>query len=186
MFSLARFKVALVTGAVTAAVGVPIGLGATAAQAAASASTQATAVAPPGVAGPNGAVPAAWVQQRSSELHPDMPGPNGTHPVARVEKRGGVTPDSASGCNQSVCINVVGSGLYVSDWSTTAYPSTYVCSYAAYWANGIVIATSNEVCGNQNDVFYSDWNNPGYFPNNTQVCNTWLQIAGKPCETVYS
>jgi len=158
------------------------------AQAAASstASRSVPATTQPGVAGPNGSVPAAWVQAKSSTLRPDMAGPNGTHPVARVEKRKGVTPASANGCNQSVCISVVGSGLYVSDWSTTAYPSTYVCSYAAYWANGVVIATSNEVCGNQNNVFYSDWNNPGYFTNNTQVCNTWLQIAGKPCETIYS
>jgi hypothetical protein len=176
-----RIRSTLLVAATAAAILVPV-FAVSGAQA--GASPAATAVTQPGIAGPNGTVPLAWVQATTAGLQPDMAGPNGTHPVARVEKRNGVTPASASGCNLSVCINVVGSGLYVSDWSTTAYPSTSVCSFAAYWANGVVIATSNQVCGNQNTVFYSDWNNPGFFTNNTQVCNTWPQIAGRPCEII--
>jgi hypothetical protein len=30
----------------------------------------------------------------------------------------------------------------------------------------------------------SYWTNPGYFPAGTVVCNTWKNVAGKPCETI--
>ena len=104
-----RLKFAAAAIAVAAAVGAPLGFGATAAQAAAH--TQVTVLPAPGLAGPNGSVPTAWARSWSATLRPNMAGPNGTHPVAHVEKRSGISPDSASGCNQSVCISVVGSGL---------------------------------------------------------------------------
>ncbi len=182
-----RIRSTLFVAASALAILVPVfaGSGAQADASSAAVNTSvATEVSQPGVAGPNGTVPVAWVEATISRLRPDMTGPSGTKPVARVVASNGVTPLSASGCNLSVCITVIGTGLYVSDWSTTAYPSTTVCSFAAYWANGVVIATSNQVCGKSGDTFYSDWPNPGFFANNTQVCNTWVQIAGRPCETI--
>jgi hypothetical protein len=119
-------------------------------------------------------------------IKPGMAGPNGVVPTIRVLSKGSIIPNSASGCNQNVCIYVTGSKLHVSDWSTTGYDANPTCTYAAYWVAGKVKATSNEVCGGSDTEYVSDWNDPGNFPNHTQLCNTWLHISGKPCETVHS
>jgi hypothetical protein len=97
-----------------------------------------------------------------------------------------VTPDSADTCSDSICIYVVGSGLNVSSWTTTAVISSSMCSYAKYLENGVLIAESAEVCGSAGDQLSSEWNDPGNFPNGTRLCNEWSGIAGEPCITVHS
>jgi hypothetical protein len=97
-----------------------------------------------------------------------------------------VHPDSADTCSDSICIYVVGSGLNVSSWTTTAVISTSMCSTARYLENGVVIATSGEGCGSAGDQLSSEWVDPGNFPNGTRLCNEWSGIAGEPCITVHS
>jgi hypothetical protein len=97
-----------------------------------------------------------------------------------------VHPDSADTCSDSICIYVVGSGLNVSSWTTTAVISSSMCSYAKYLENGVLIAESAEVCGSAGDQLSSEWNDPGNFPNGTRLCNEWSGIAGEPCITVHS
>jgi hypothetical protein len=106
--------------------------------------------------------------------------------TATVTPAFGVIPLSADTCSDSICIYVVGSGLNVSSWETTAVISSSMCSYAKYLENGAVIATSGEVCGSANDQLVSEWNDPGNFPNGTRLCNEWSGIAGEPCITVHS
>ena len=96
---------------------------------------------------------------------------------------GSVHPDSASGCNQSICIAVTGSGLNVSDWTTTAVLPRTMCSTADFLVNGSVWATGYG-CASSGDQLKADWSDPGNFANGTVLCNTWSGIAGKPCETV--
>ena len=98
----------------------------------------------------------------------------------------GVIPLSADTCSDSICIYVVGSGLNVSSWTTTAVISSSMCSYAKYLENGVAIAESSEVCGSAGDQLSSEWNDPGNFPNGTRLCNEWSGIAGEPCITVHS
>ena len=98
----------------------------------------------------------------------------------------GVIPLSADTCSDSICIYVVGSGLNVSSWTTTAVISSSMCSYAKYLENGVVIAESSKVCGSAGDQLSSEWNDPGNFPNETRLCNEWSGIAGEPCITVHS
>jgi hypothetical protein len=97
-----------------------------------------------------------------------------------------VIPLSADTCSDSICIYVVGSGLNVSSWTTTAVISSSMCSYAKYLENGVVIATSGEGCGSAGDQLSSEWVDPGNFPNGTRLCNEWAGIAGEPCITVHS
>jgi hypothetical protein len=97
-----------------------------------------------------------------------------------------VHPDSADTCSDSICIYVVGSGLNVSSWTTSAVISSSMCSYARYLENGVLIAESGEVCGSAGDQLVSEWNDPGNFPNGTRLCNEWTGIAGEPCITVHS
>jgi hypothetical protein len=98
----------------------------------------------------------------------------------------GVIPLSADTCSDSICIYVVGSGLNVSSWTTTAVIGSPMCSYAKYLENGVVIAESGEVCGSTDYQLSSEWNDPGNFPNGTRLCNEWSGIAGEPCITVHS
>jgi hypothetical protein len=106
--------------------------------------------------------------------------------TATVTPAFGVIPLSADTCSDSICIYVVGSGLNVSSWTTTAVINSSMCSYAKYLENGVVIATSGVACGSANDQLVSEWNNPGNFPNGTRLCNEWSGIAGEPCITVHS
>lgn len=105
-------------------------------------------------------------------------------------KSGSAEPQSASGCNygayDSMCIYVFGSKLLVDDWDTSVsnYFGLNRCTYAGYWVVGVLTGTSNVVCGNGDFWAYST---PAqYYINGTQLCNTWLNWAGKPCETVHS
>jgi hypothetical protein len=95
-------------------------------------------------------------------------------------------PMSASTCSDAICIFVVGSGLNVSNWSTTAYISKSMCSTAKFLDDGTEIASGVKTCGSAGDELESIWSDPGNFPNGTQLCNTWSGISGKPCITVHS
>jgi hypothetical protein len=95
-------------------------------------------------------------------------------------------PMSASTCSDAICIFVVGSGLNVSNWSTTAYISKNQCSTAKFLVDGIEVASGVRTCGSAGDELESVWSDPGNFPNGTQLCNTWTGISGKPCATVHS
>ncbi|MFC8501735.1 hypothetical protein ACFUC1_05215 [Pedococcus sp. NPDC057267] len=105
-------------------------------------------------------------------------------------KSGGIQPNNASGCDWtngggSVCIYVFGSGLHVSEWDTSAKVGAYRCTYASYWINNgqWLITTGPELCG-QNGTFWSYWKPNADYLANRSICNTWVGIAGKPCETI--
>ena len=94
------------------------------------------------------------------------------------------SPLTASGCNQDVCIYVVGSGTQVTKWETTAVLPTAMCTVARYWANGVLVYEGTTKCGSGGGSVMSYWTSPGYFAAGTQVCNTWTNVPGKPCETI--
>lgn len=95
------------------------------------------------------------------------------------------TPRDASGCNLEVCIEVIGSGLTVNNWNTVAYTTGPQCSFAGYWEGGQLAFTGKQLCGDGVlETFASNFDGP--FDNGEQVCNTWVDIAGKPCETIHS
>lgn len=127
-----------------------------------------------------------WRGLRTADLakagiHPNMALPNGTKIQAST---GGAHTDSASGCSGRVCIYVFGTGLHVDDWDTSATNSSYLCTYAGYWVAGVLTGTSNVVCGSGD--FWAYWTPARYYINGTRLCNTWLNLSGKPCETVHS
>lgn len=144
---------------------------------------------------PNGKViqlPKNWSQLSISDLarigiHPGMGHATIT---VRPPKAGGVTANSASGCNDEVCIYVGGSGLIVQSWETTGLydgPEDPFCTYAVYWAPGDTIyATGWEVCGGLGTYYGYEQDTPIAFYTTTEICNTWVGIPGKPCEWVHS
>jgi hypothetical protein len=95
-----------------------------------------------------------------------------------------VSPLTASGCNQNVCIYVVGSGTQVTKWETSAVLPTAMCTVAKYWADGVLVYEGTVKCGSAGGSVTSYWSRPGYFPAGTQVCNTWTNVSGRPCETI--
>jgi hypothetical protein len=95
-----------------------------------------------------------------------------------------VTPDSASGCNQDVCIQIVGTSNKVNDWDSQAYwDGSYLCTRSRFYANNHLIRTGTVVCGGAG-VFYTFWTPNKYFPSPTLACNRWTSIPGYPCETI--
>ena len=112
------------------------------------------------------------------------PVPAGAAPLSS----GGLPPatvDSASGCNGSVCIFLTGTGLYVSDWTTRAYPTSYVCSSPRFWRNGVLVATGSTACGGAGSEFVAHYGS-GWFSDGDVLCSTWTNLPGRPCETVHS
>lgn len=97
-----------------------------------------------------------------------------------------VRPMSASGCNDSVCIEVIGSGLTVDEWNTFVYVDPGSCSFAAYWEDDEIAFTGEEICAGDDvsvlETYASDFD--GEFENGEQLCNTWVNWAGMPCETI--
>lgn len=145
---------------------VPLALLALVATSASAAAPEHPSMPGPGMAGPDGEVPVVWTETRTGRGLGDME-----------------SLLDASGCNGDVCIWLTGSGLYVDNWETRGYPDSYRCSYARFWRNGQVIATSETACGGSGTVFYSSYGS-GWFADGTQLCNTWTNLAGKPCKTV--
>lgn len=96
-----------------------------------------------------------------------------------------VTPASHSGCNGDVCIEVTGKGLKVDKWYTAAYaPGTSdICAEPVFWVDGDIDYIGYEVCGTLLEAWDDE---PEYFENHTQLCNTWTGVAGRPCATVHS
>jgi len=97
-----------------------------------------------------------------------------------------VKPPSANTCNGAVCIYVTGSGLNVSDWSTSVSLSKTMCTTADFWVNGVLFAQGQRTCGVNDDLLVADWSDPGNFANGTVLCNTWSGVSGEPCITVHS
>jgi hypothetical protein len=118
-------------------------------------------------------------------IHPGMPGPNGTIPIVKLSTLK-IQPADAYGCNQSVCITVTGQGRFVQAWDTKAYFANYTETFAIYWLNGKVETTSRSFYAVPGDWAYVDFAPEEYYPNNSQVCNTWFAHSGKPCETIQS
>lgn len=118
-------------------------------------------------------------------IHPGMPGLNGTIPIVKPSTLK-IQRTDAYECNQSVCITVTGQGLFVQAWDTKAYFANYTETFETYWLNGKVETTSRSFYAAPGDCAYVDFSPEEYFPNNSQVCNTWFANSGKPCETIYS
>lgn len=94
---------------------------------------------------------------------------------------------SSHGCNKSVCITLKGKGLKVDYWESTARTGSRMCTRPYFWEGVRVFWTPHDaVCGNGPGTFIAWYKNPGSFPHNTQLCNTWIaqQIPGRPCERV--
>lgn len=95
-------------------------------------------------------------------------------------------PNSAFGCNQDVCISLVGSGAFVQQWNTFAFNSGPVCT-RAFWElnNYIIVKNTNVICADQAGVFYAYWSPNRNFPTPSLACNWWLNLPGYPCETIH-
>jgi hypothetical protein len=107
-----------------------------------------------------------------------------TSPGAAARSPHMVRPMSASGCNDLVCIEVTGSGLEVTKWFSAAYSvdTEDICSYPIFWVDDEPDIVGDEVCG----TLLQAWDDePEWFEDNTQLCNSWPGVAGMPCETVH-
>jgi hypothetical protein len=144
-------------------------------------------------------------QLASAGIRPGMPGsatelpvpvavakaPAATTAMTGTAARAAVTPDTGAGCNfnvvaGSMCIYVYGTGLKTTSWDTSVANPLGIdtCTYAGYWVDDVLAITSNEVCGDGEfwayDVGTITW------PNQTQLCNTWVNFGGKPCLVVHT
>jgi len=105
-----------------------------------------------------------------------------------------VVPNSASGCNQSVCITVIGSGLYVDHVSSTGTTTARTINVVGQMlVRGSVRLTTNTISminSPGNLVLLSAYYPVGYNINNgSQVCVRFVGTgapAGLPCETIHS
>jgi hypothetical protein len=104
--------------------------------------------------------------------------------VSAAVSPGAIRPLTASKCSGKVCLDVVGTGLNVSDWTTSATLPSTMCTTPHYLENGVVIASGSSQCGSSGEILGSGWTDPGNFPNGTVLCNTWSGVSGEPCATI--
>jgi hypothetical protein len=105
----------------------------------------------------------------------------------RPDRAGRTMRRSADTCNFNACLHIVGSGLYVTDWDTSAFygGTGTLCTRAAWHQNGAIIRTGPTICGKGPGTFYSAWTPHKNFPNNTLACNGWTNVKGYPCATIH-
>jgi hypothetical protein len=97
---------------------------------------------------------------------------------------GAVRPASASGCNQDVCISIIGSSNHVDEWDTTGFNNGPMCTWPDFWINNMNVLSGNVICANGAGVFRAFWRANRFFPSPSLACNTWFAIPGRPCETI--
>jgi len=100
-----------------------------------------------------------------------------------------VIPDSANGCNLDVCIDITGSGTNVDNWTTTAFGNVGCTQPVFLWTEPGQLTSREfgpEICPTSGgDGVYYDTEGPeGFFPGGSHLCNTWIRIAGEPCENI--
>lgn len=114
---------------------------------------------------------------------------HGSQTQTHSRNKSGIVPDSASGCNDAVCIDVNGSGNDV-NWVQENGTATDVgCTYGRLWSNGTIIGTSNETCWSSVPTYLQDfWSLDSNFATGTQLCVDYYPLVGAPtgmpCETV--
>jgi len=91
---------------------------------------------------------------------------------------------SASGCSQEVCISIIGSSNFVSEWDTHAIAEDATCTWPDFLINNAIVYPGDLICGDGAGVFSAFWKANRYFPSPSLACNTWFNIPGKPCETI--
>lgn len=130
-----------------------------------------------------------WVSLEYLKKHPDaVPG------VSVVETTDGkaLGPTNASKCDDDVCINVIGSGLHIDQWSTTAFGNVG-CAQATFdfFNGGYADKQSGIICpdGSGPGVYYSAAGPTGWYRDGTEVCNYWQgargSIPGYPCAEIH-
>ncbi len=106
--------------------------------------------------------------------------------------RSAFVPLSASGCSPSIspfatCISVIGSGLTVNFWGTSAYYSKKTTCDAQFIIAGQLQQEDFFECSGPGFFQDSYLFVPTTFSGKTQVCNYWPGASGgKPCETVHA
>lgn len=92
-------------------------------------------------------------------------------------------PLAQTSCVGNTCQTIVNSGLNVTDWSTGTTVPISMCTYARFYQNGTLIATSSSTCIPAGTSASSNWD-PGSFPAGTSLCSSWSGVAGKPCTPI--
>jgi hypothetical protein len=112
-----------------------------------------------------------------------------THPGAirgvTITPRGESKPQSASGCNQNVCIYIDGDSTTVVGWETTAYGNTGCANAMFSWHEGA--HRGETVCPDSDGpgVYYDTTGPTGYYPAGDHLCNFWHHgPSGLPCEDI--
>lgn len=94
-------------------------------------------------------------------------------------------PLSASGCDLDTCIDIIGTGYFVHEWTVTGYwYGGLICTTSKWWHPiNSWIRVGTGACGGAG-VFFSVWYPDRNFSYG-QSCNTWSNaIPGKPCEWI--
>lgn len=94
----------------------------------------------------------------------------------------------AQGCSDNVCIQLLGTGGVVRLWTTQGENEGLeapFCTFEAYWINNDVVETGPEACGGIQTYYGVSDRTPLGFSTRSTLCNTWVQIYGKPCKDAY-
>lgn len=145
-------------------------------------------------------LPSNWQSLQPAQLAqyglvPDMPAPASTEgPVTttKTEQGGGskagpqVHPNSAYVWNGSVYIGVTGAGLWVDEWYTqTAVIVPPICTFGVFWIDfNTIWHTTPQYCS-ENAIYWYHYTQL-QFNRPTDICNTWIGVAGKPCVYVHT
>ena len=137
---------------------------------------------------PGGAT-AGWVSQKVLDTKFSSLPRATQKALANVPRQGVVQPRSASGCNVSVCIMIEGESTTVTQWATQYLNSGSMnCreAFFEYTHNGYTGRyVGPYICPETPDgVFYDSTGPSGYFADGTQLCNTWSDASGRPCEYI--
>lgn len=125
--------------------------------------------------------PAGATGARVEIAGPSMTGSTGSVPEAEfVPQEEFAEPDTWT-CDGDVCLEIEGSANTAHEWHTWGWVPSAQCSYASFWQDGSVIATSKTVCSDGAGWLYAKWSNPGTFPSGSSLCNTWASVSGQPC-----
>lgn len=101
-------------------------------------------------------------------------------------------PTTVNKCDDVVCLDIVGTGLHIEKWSTSAFGNVG-CAQATFdfFNGGYADKHSNPICPDSSGpgVYWSRSGPTGWYRDGTEVCNYWQgargSLPGYPCAEIH-
>ncbi|MFI6469869.1 hypothetical protein ACIBL5_06340 [Streptomyces sp. NPDC050516] len=134
------------------------------------------------IANPDGST-VSWMSLGYAKAHPEKAREFGLEVQGDTLKP--LSPPSANECDGDICIDVIGSGVVVNQWTTVLF-GNFGCQRPTFLRNWGNYYTGDYICpgSGETGAYRGRLTGPMRFSDNDALCNTWGNLPGMPCVSI--